>query len=91
MITTYIVDEFEPTDKNVKITFTNEEGFIHERTINIPHLEDGSVDEDYFEEIIQGQLRGVENKQRIGIIEFTDPNESVGIGTTEEPIGIAIT
>jgi len=91
MITTYIVDEFESTDKNVKITFVNDEGFIHERNINIPHFEDGSVDETYFQEIIQGQLRGVENKQRIGIIEFTDPNASVGIGTIEAPVGIAIT
>jgi hypothetical protein len=82
MITTYIVDEFEPTDKTVKITFFNEEGFTHERNINIPHLENGSVDEDYFEEIIEGQLRGVENKIKIGIIQFIDPNENVGIAST---------
>ena len=65
MIITYIVDEFEPTDKNVKITFVNDEGFIHERNINIPHFEDGSVDVDYFQEIIVGQLRGVENKIKV--------------------------
>jgi hypothetical protein len=85
MITTYIVDEFESTDKNVKITFVNDEGFIHERTINIPHLEDGSVDEDYFEEIIQGQLRGVENKLRVNAVQFVDPNQ------VENPVGIAST
>jgi hypothetical protein len=83
MITTYIVDDFESSDNQVKITFVNEEGFVHERKINIPHLEDGSVDEDYFQEIIEGQLRGVENKQRIGVIEFIDPNEvPVGIAST---------
>jgi hypothetical protein len=85
MITTYIVDEFELTDKNVKITFVNDEGFIHERNINIPHFEDGSVDEDYFEEIIQGQLRGVENKLRVNAVQFVDPNQ------VENPVGIAST
>jgi hypothetical protein len=85
MITTYIVDEFEPTDKNVKITFVNDEGFIHERSINIPHFEDGSVDEDYFQEIIVGQLRGVENKIKVNAIQFVDPNQ------VENPVGIAST
>lgn len=85
MITTYIVDEFEPSDKNVKITFVNDEGLIHERNINIPHFEDGSVDEDYFQEIIVGQLRGVENKIKVNVIQFVDPNQ------VENPVGIAST
>jgi hypothetical protein len=42
--------------------------------INIPHLEDGSIDEDYFNEILEGQLRGVENKAAIGVISFVDPD-----------------
>ena len=82
MITTYIVDEFEPTDRNVKITFVNDDGFIHERNINIPHLEDGSVDENYFQEIIEGQLRGVENKIKVNAIQFVDPDNIVGIAST---------
>jgi hypothetical protein len=82
MITTYIVGEFEPSDRQVKITFVNEEGLIHERQINIPHLDDGSIDEEHFQEIIKGQLRGVENKIRIDVIKFTDPNENVGIAST---------
>jgi hypothetical protein len=82
MITTYIIDEFEPSARQVKITFVNEEGLVHERKINIPHLDDGSIDEEYFQEIIEGQLRGVENKIKIGVIKFTDPNENVGIAST---------
>jgi len=82
MITTYIVDEFEPSARQVKITFVNEEGLVHERQINIPHLDDGSIDEEYFQEIIEGQLRGVENKIKIDVIRFTDPNENVGIAST---------
>jgi hypothetical protein len=82
MITTYIVDEFEPSSRQVKITFVNEEGLVHERQINIPHFDDGSIDEEYFQEIIEGQLRGVENKIKIDVIRFTDPNENVGIAST---------
>tara|TARA_R100001460_G_scaffold73101_1_gene113987 strand:- start:129 stop:380 length:252 start_codon:yes stop_codon:yes gene_type:complete len=68
------------TDTTVKVTYTNDAGFTHERTINVPRLENGSVDEEYYQEILEGQLRGVENKIKLGVITFTDPN--VGIGTT---------
>jgi len=82
MISTYIVAEYEPTDKTVEVTYIDENNFEHKRTVNIPHLEDGSVDENYFQEILDGQLRGVENKLKVGVITFTDPNESVGIAST---------
>jgi hypothetical protein len=83
MTITYTLSEFEPTDKQVKITFLNEEGLVHERHINIPHLEDGSVDETYLQEIIEGQLRGVENKIRVNAITFIEPVESTPIELTE--------
>lgn len=82
MITTYVVGEYGPSDKTTKIIFTNEEGLVHERTINIPKLEDGSVDEDYLQEIIDGQYYGVENKERIGVISFIDPNNLTGVAAT---------
>ena len=83
MISTYIVANFESDDKTVEVTYINEENFEYKRTINIPHLEDGSVDEDYFKEILEGQLLGVENKLKIGIIEFKTPDEVlVGIAST---------
>ena len=83
MISTYIVAEFLPTDRSVEVTYVNENDFVYRRTINIPHLEDGSVDEVYFQEILEGQLRGVENKNKLEMIEFRDPNE--------QPVGIAST
>ena len=83
MISTYIVADFESNDKTVEVTYINEENFEYKRTINIPHLEDGSVDEDYFKEILEGQLRGVENKFKIGMIEFKTSDEGlVGIAST---------
>lgn len=81
MITTYILDNYDPSDKTVGITFINEIGNIHKRNINIPHFLDGSIDEEYLQEIIEGQLRGVKNKEKIGVVQFTDPNEETGIGT----------
>lgn len=79
---TYTVSEYTTEDKTVEVTYVNAEGFIHKRNINIPHLEDGSIDEEYFQEILEGQLLGVENKVKVGAISFTDPNETVGIAST---------
>jgi len=80
MSITYEVASYAAEDTSVKVTYTNAEGYTHTRTINIPHLEDGSIDADYLQEIFEGQLRGVENKVAVGAITFVDPN--VGIGTT---------
>lgn len=82
MAITYTVAEYTAEDKTVEVTFENSNGLVHKRTINIPHNEDGTIDEDYFQEILEGQLRGVENKLRVGAVTFIDPTESVGILTT---------
>jgi hypothetical protein len=74
MISTYIVSSYQETDTTVKVEYINHEGFVHSRTINIPHLENGSIDHDYFNEVLEGQLRGVENKEFLGVITFVDPN-----------------
>lgn len=81
MISTYTVAEYTAEDKSVEVTYENSEGFVHKRYVNIPHLEDGSIDEEYFQEILEGQLRGVNNKIAVGAISFADPNEEVGIAT----------
>lgn len=88
MITTYIVGDYLETDNQVEITYINDNGFIHKRNVNIPHLPDGSIDEIYFQEILEGQLRGVNNKILVNSITFTDPN--VGIGS-ETNVGIGTT
>ena len=82
MISTYTVAEYTTEDTSVEVTYENSDGFVHKRNINIPHLEDGSIDEEYFQEILEGQLRGVNNKVTVGAISFTDPNLEVGIATT---------
>lgn len=73
MSITYEVGSYSAEDTSVEVIYTNDEGFIHKRQVNIPHLEDGSVDEVYLEEILEGQLRGVENKLVVGAVTFVDP------------------
>lgn len=85
MITTYTVADYLESDRHVEVTYINDEGFVHKRMVNIPHLSDGSIDETYFGEILDGQLRGVNNKLVVEAITFVDPNaipEPIGIGTT---------
>jgi len=85
MISTYIVAEYQLNDKTVEVTYINEENFEYKRTVNIPYNEDGTINEEYFEEILEGQRIGVENKFKIGIIEFKNPDEVlVGIASTQK-------
>jgi hypothetical protein len=73
MAITYTVGEYTASDSSVQVLYTNEEGFEHKRHVNIPKNPDGTIDEEYFAEILEGQLRGVENKLRVGAVTFTDP------------------
>ena len=71
---TYTIADFEETDNTVEVTYTNADGHTHVRTLNIPHLEDGTIDQEYWEDILEGQLRGVEHKVRVNAISFVDPD-----------------
>jgi hypothetical protein len=73
MTITYTIGEYTQSDSSVEVIYTNDEGLEHRRHINIPKNPDGSIDEEYFEEILEGQLRGVENKLRVGAVTFVDP------------------
>lgn len=78
-ISTYQVADYQPEDATVQVTYTNDAGLVHIRTVNIPHLENGSVDTEGFNEILEGQLRGVNNKVSLGVLQFSDP---AGVGST---------
>lgn len=73
MISTYTIAEYSTEDTSVEVSYENSEGLVHKRTVNIPHLEDGSIDEEYFGKILSDQLRGVNNKLGTGSINFVDP------------------
>ena len=87
MAITYTVAEYAEQDRTVEVTFENSEGLVHKRTVNIPHNEDGTIDEEYFQEILEGQLRGVENKLKVGVVTFVEPTPE----PTPPPVGIATT
>lgn len=79
---TYEVSEYQEQDRQVEVTFIRtSDNYTYKRSVNIPHSEDGSVDETYFEEILKGQLSGVINKYKMGLIEFRDSDD--------EPVGIS--
>ena len=73
MSITYELGNYTQDDQTAEVTYTNAAGYTHTRHINIPRLSNGSVDADYLQEILEGQLRGVENKVAVGVITFVDP------------------
>ena len=66
--------EIEASATTAEVVYTNGAGLTHTRSINVPRLENGSVNEESYQEILEGQLRGVENKASLGVITFVDPN-----------------
>ena len=80
MSISYTVAGIGTGDTTVEVTYTNADSHEHKRTLNIPYLENGEIDTDYWQEILEGQLRGVENKSSLGVISFVDPNAE-----SEEP------
>lgn len=81
---TYEVGDFTDDDTSVEVTYADEAGLTHTRTVNLPRNEDGTLDQEYFDEILEGQLRGVISKLRVRAITFTDPTaEEEGEAATE--------
>ena len=83
MSISYTIADFENTDMSVEVTYTNADSHEHKRTLNIPHLENGEVNTESWEEILEAQLRNVQNKSTLGVISFVDPNADEGEGAPE--------
>ena len=80
MSISYTVAGIGTGDTTVEVTYTNADSHEHKRTLNIPYLENGEIDTEYWQDILEGQLKGVENKSSLGVISFVDPNAE-----SEEP------
>ena len=80
MSISYTVAGIGTGDTTVEVTYTNADSHEHKRTLNIPYLENGEIDTEYWQEILEGQLRGVQIKSSLGVISFVDPNAE-----SEEP------
>ena len=74
MAITYTVADYTVEDSSVEVTYTDGAGLIHKRSVNIPKDGEGSINEEYFNQILEDQLRGVENKVAVGAVIFKDPN-----------------
>lgn len=73
MAFTHSHSPLEPGQKTLNLKFTNDDGLEFIKVVNIPYNPDGSVNESYLNEIIEGQVRSVEYKSSIGVIEFGEP------------------
>lgn len=74
MAITYEVDAFATGDSTVNVTFTDADGLVHKRSVSIPKAEDGSVDQEYLDTILEQQLRGVIEKLKVGAVTFVEPS-----------------
>ena len=74
-VTQYEVANFEPNSMEATITYTDDNGLIYKRQINVPKNKDGSVNQEYLDEILYSQLLGVNNKRSIGVAVFKDASE----------------
>ena len=71
---THSYPPLESGQKIVKIKFTNNDGLEFTKSVNVPYNPDGSLNESYLNEIIEGQVRSVAYKLSIGSIEFGEPD-----------------
>jgi len=73
MAITYSYPELTEGQKTVNIKFLNDDGLEFTKTVNVPYNSDGTLNESYFNEILEGQLRSVNHKLNLGVIEFGEP------------------
>lgn len=76
MTITYTKPEIANNATSVSVTFTNADGFVFTRSINVPY-KDGELDEAEWDQRLEDHLRSVIHKSEVGIISFTDPNTVV--------------
>ena len=74
MTLTYVVAEFSEEDSTVDVTYTNESGHTHRRSVRIPRTPEGTLDEDLWDTILAEQLEGLKRKIEVGAANFVDPN-----------------
>ena len=73
MTITYQIPELTENQKTAIVIFKNEDGLEFRKTVSVPYNSDGSLNESYWHEILEGQLRGINNKLSLGTIEFSEP------------------
>jgi hypothetical protein len=64
---------------SVEVTFTNDDGKVFKRHINVPY-KDGAVDKSAWATRLEEHLMAVNHKVAVGVIQFIDP---VASGNTD--------
>lgn len=62
-------------ETSVIVTFTNSDGKVYTRSINVPY-KDGVLNEQEWNQRLEDHLRAVKHKSELGVITFTPPNEN---------------
>jgi len=70
---TYTKPEILNGERSVSVTFTNEDGLVYIRSINVPYDENNVLIETEYDRILEDHLRAVKYKFQIGLISFTTP------------------
>ena len=74
MAITFVKPEIPAGAKSVSVTYTNGDGKVFTRSINVPYA-GGEVNEEMFDQFLADHLRAIEYKASIGVVEFRDPVE----------------
>ena len=72
MAITYNNPEIVNNATSVEVTFTNDEGKIFKRHINVPYT-NGAVDQLAWETRLEEHLMAVKHKLSVGVITFVEP------------------
>lgn len=72
MAITYATPVVEENALTAKVVYTNDEGKVFERSINVPYV-DGVLDEAEWATRLEQHLSAVKHKAAVGVIQFTDP------------------
>lgn len=84
-ITEYAVSPFTDEEQQAEVVYTDDAGLIYKRFVNIPRLDDGSVDQGYFEDILQSHLLSINIKTQVGVVVFKDHSEFVEETESQSP------
>jgi hypothetical protein len=80
MAITYNNPEIANNATSVEVTFTNDEGKVFKRHINVPY-KDGAVDADGWAVRLEEHLAAVKHKVSVGVVSFVDPTDPANANT----------
>lgn len=84
-VTRYEVASIEEDAVSVEVTYTDNEDLIYKRTVNVPRDSEGNLMQELFDEILEAQLVGVNNKRAVGVAVFKDASEYEELQQEESP------